>query len=106
MALTPAATASAADIHAVRTRPYSMGPATTTPTMATASSSARRETALLMPEARPACFSSTDVITVAVSGATLVAMPTLMTQTAGKTVTQYDPSRDRRNNRKPDAAII
>ena len=58
------------------------------PSTATANTDARRDTALLIPEAIPACFSSTEFITVVVSGATLVAIPSPSTTTAGKNVVQ------------------
>jgi hypothetical protein len=59
-----------------------------TAAMATASSIATRDTALLIPEARPARLSSTDAITAVVRGATVIAMPRLITRTAGNTVVQ------------------
>src|SRR5262245_1959445 len=62
-----------------------------TPKTAIASSPATRATALLIPDATPACDGSTAVITVVVSGATVIAMPTARTRTAGKNVTQYEP---------------
>ena len=43
-----------------------------------------RETALLISEAVPASSSPTEFITVVVSGATVMAMPRLITRTAGK----------------------
>ena len=55
---------------------------------ATAINPAVRDTALLIPDATPACRSSTAVITVVVSGATASDMPMLITITAGKTPTQ------------------
>ena len=59
-----------------------------TPKTATASSAAVRETALLMPEATQAWRSSTAPMTVVVSGETLVAIPMLITITAGKKLVQ------------------
>ena len=47
-----------------------------------------RATALLMPEATPAWEESTARITVVVSGATLTAIPSPRTTTAGKNVLQ------------------
>ena len=55
---------------------------------ATASSPAARDTALLMPEAVPARFTSTAFITVVVSGATLTAIPSPSTTMGGKNVPQ------------------
>ena len=49
---------------------------------------ARRDTALLMPEATPAWWVATLLITVVVSGATLKAMPKPNIVTAGKKVVQ------------------
>jgi hypothetical protein len=58
------------------------------PKTATASIAAIRETALLIPEATPTCCLSTEFITVVVSGATLTAIPSPSTTTAGKNVAQ------------------
>src|SRR5579859_1886419 len=75
------------------------------PNAATAISPAIRDTALLTPEATPALFAGTDCITAVVSGATLMAIPTPRTATAGKKVVQYEPSLpDRRKSANPDAA--
>jgi hypothetical protein len=58
------------------------------PRTATASKLATRETALLTPDAIPARCSSTLLMTVVVSGATLIAMPSPKMRTAGKKVVQ------------------
>src|SRR6266850_3391981 len=63
----------------------------TTPNTAMASSPATRATALLIPDATPARPLSTALITVVVSGATVIAMPNPTTTTAGKNVVQYEP---------------
>lgn len=59
-----------------------------TPRPATASRPAARETALLTPEAMPACRRSTEPITAAVSGATVAPMPSPSTAMPGKKVLQ------------------
>jgi len=48
-------------------------------------------TALLMPEATPACRASTAAITVVVRGATVMAIPKPSTTTAGRNVVQKEP---------------
>ena len=63
-------------------------PDTTIPMTAMASSPAMRDTALLMAEAMPARRVSTAPITTVVRGATLTAMPSPSTVTAGKKVVQ------------------
>ena len=60
----------------------------TMPNTATENSPAVRDTALLTPDAIPAQRSSTAFITVVVSGAMLIAMPTPSTTIAGKNVVQ------------------
>src|SRR6185295_2863860 len=63
-------------------------------------------TALLMPDATPACRLSTAAITVVVSGATVTAMPSPRTTTAGKNVVQYEPPiPGRAYNATPSAAM-
>jgi hypothetical protein len=61
-------------------------PAATVPGSATASKPPICETALLMPEAVPACRFSTALITVVVNGATVTAMPSPSTAIAGEKV--------------------
>src|ERR1700684_3437881 len=61
------------------------------PKTAIARSPAIRDTALLTPEATPASREGTNSITAVVSGATLIAIPTPKTTTAGKNVLQYEP---------------
>ena len=58
------------------------------PSTAMASRPAVRETALLMPEAVPACSVPTEPITAVVKGATLMAIPIPSTTDAGKKVVQ------------------
>ena len=53
-----------------------------------AATDATRDMALFTPDASPARCSSTEPITVVVSGATLTAMPSPITTTAGKNVVQ------------------
>ena len=65
--------------------------ASTTPKTAIASRPATRATALLTPDATPACRGSTALITVVVRGATVIAIPNPSTTTAGKNVVQYEP---------------
>src|SRR5205085_12440344 len=60
----------------------------TTPKSAIARRPATRATALLTPDATPACLGSTALITVVVNGATVIAMPNPSTTTAGKNVVQ------------------
>src|SRR5271163_5339189 len=75
------------------------------PNTATASSPAIRDTALLTPEAMPASLDGTASITAVVSGATLIAIPTPKTTTAGKNVLQYEPPiPGREKSAKPAAA--
>ena len=62
-----------------------------TPKTAMASKEAVRATALLMPEATPARRPSMALITVVVSGATLIVIPALITMTAGKKLVQSCP---------------
>ena len=50
-----------------------------------------REVALLMPEAVPAKWVATEFMTVVVSGATVIPIPTPKTKIAGKKVVQYFP---------------
>src|SRR5580765_3618679 len=61
----------------------------TIPSTAMASKPATLETALLIPEAMPARVCATEFITVVVSGATLMAIPTPRTVMGGKNVVQY-----------------
>src|SRR5215470_19069324 len=61
------------------------------PNTAIAISPATRATALLTPDATPACCVSTAVIAVVVSGATTIVIPNPSTTTAGKNVVQYEP---------------
>src|SRR6185369_293223 len=60
----------------------------TTPNTAMASNPAVRDTALLIPDATPACSSPTELITVVVSGATVIDIPSPRTTTAGKKLVQ------------------
>ncbi len=61
---------------------------------------------MLIPEAAPACLCSTAFITVVVSGATLIAIPSPSTITAGKYVAQYEPPiPGLANSANPAAAI-
>src|ERR1700704_2269730 len=62
-----------------------------TPNTAIARRPATRATALLTPDATPAWWLSTALITVVVSGATVIARPNPSTITAGKNVVQYGP---------------
>src|SRR4029077_20791400 len=67
---------------------------------------ATRATALLTPDATPACRLSTALITVVVSGATVIAMPNPSTTTAGKNVVQYEPPiPGRAYSTRPSAAV-
>src|SRR6266508_1832951 len=71
---------------------------------ATANSWADRATALLTPEASPACSSSTEDSTVAVSGATVATRPSPRTTTGGSTSAKYDaPGPIRPSSRNPAA---
>src|SRR5262245_13531312 len=63
----------------------------TIPNTAIATRPATRATALLTPDATPACCVSTAVIAVVVNGATTIAIPNPATTTAGKNVVQYEP---------------
>ncbi len=63
-------------------------PATTTPSIATATRPAIRETALLMPDAAPVSSSSTAVMTALDSGETTSAMPSPISTISGKTPVQ------------------
>src|SRR5205085_12525199 len=102
-----AARESIADRALTRDSPVANESPLTRPAMATASSIATRDVALLMPEASPARASATAVITVVVSGATLIAMPRLITSTAGRILVQYDPpSVTRTYRRNPTAATV
>jgi hypothetical protein len=58
------------------------------PVTAMDSNMAIRDTALLIPEAIPACRASTALITVAVKGAILIAIPSPRTIIPGKKVSQ------------------
>src|SRR5262245_8293247 len=60
------------------------------PKTAIAISPATRATALLTPDATPACCVSTAVIAVVVSGATTIAIANPSTAMAGKNVVQYE----------------
>src|SRR5882724_1212763 len=72
-----------------------------------ASRPAVRETALLMPEATPACDCGTELMMVVVSGATLIAMPRPNTTTPGKKPDQYPaPVPGIEKSAKPAAAIV
>ena len=70
---------------------------------------ATRETALLMPDATPACCAPMAFITVVVSGATVMVMPTPSTMTAGRNVVAYARTPGSMpghvNSPKPAAAI-
>ena len=88
-----------------RTRVSKVRPSST-PKIAIARRPATLETALLTPEATPACRGSTAPITVVVSGATVTAMPNPSMMTAGKNVVQYEPPIPGRAYRaSPSAAI-
>ena len=77
------------------------------PRIAIAKTPARRETALLIPEATPTLPSAAEFITVVVSGATLMAIPNPSITTAGKNVVQYSaPIVGSANRAKPAAATI
>src|SRR4026208_639569 len=79
----------------------------TTPNTAIASRPAVRDTALFIPDATPACSSPTALITVVVKGATLIAIPSPSTSTAGKKLVQKLPLIDgTANSTKPTAAIV
>ncbi len=58
---------------------------------AIASTPPARDTALLIPDARPLWRESTAFITVVVSGATVIVMPMPSVTIAGKTEIQYEP---------------
>src|SRR5260370_13087650 len=77
------------------------------PKSAIARRPATRETALLTPDAAPTWrSSSTDVITVVVSGATVVAIPITMTIRRGQNDVQYEPPMPgNANSANPVAAI-
>src|SRR2546430_14439118 len=67
-------------------------PSITIPRTAIASRPAVRETALFTPDAMPARFCETELITVAVSGATLIVIPKPTTTIGGeKIVPQLPP---------------
>ena len=81
--------------------------ASRTPKTAIATSPATRDTALLTPDATPACRLSTALMTVVVNGATVTAIPNARTITAGQNVVQHEPPmKGRANNAKPSAAMM
>src|SRR5712691_5124301 len=74
--------------------------------MAIARRPATLATALLTPDAAPACRGSTALITVVVSGATVTAIPNPSMTMAGKNVVQYiPPMPGRAYSARPIAAI-
>src|ERR1700733_4740873 len=78
----------------------------TIPRIATASTLATRATALLIPEAAPARFDATELMTTVVSGATLIAIPNPRTVNAGKNPDQKPaPTSGTAQRTKPIAAI-
>src|ERR1044071_7620977 len=78
-----------------------------TPNTAIASNPAVRDTALLIPDATPACSSPTELITVVVNGATVIDIPTPRTTTAGKKLVQkFGLTEGKVNKANPIAAII
>ena len=70
---------------------YDGAEVTMSPSAAIPMSPAVRATALLTPEATPACETGTDPITAVVRGATKSAPPRPRIVAAGKKVVQYDP---------------
>src|SRR5580698_1997780 len=104
-----ATNASSADATIAPRNPnrYEGAAVTTMPSTATPINPAVRATALLMPDATPACSTPTEFITVVVNGATKSAPPNPRIVAAGKNVVQYDPSvPGRANARKPRAARV
>src|SRR5580704_10094182 len=72
---------------------------------AIANSAAVCDTALLIPDAAPARFWVTELMTRVVSGATLMVIPNPKKSIAGKYVVQYDsPTPGRAKRTKPTAA--
>src|SRR5262245_49108164 len=79
----------------------------TRPRTAMDNTAARRDTALLIPEATPTRSFGTEFITVVVRGATVIAIPNPRITTPGKNVVQYvPPTEGTANSANPTAAMI